>query len=129
MPHESKPQKHSTQWKNSSGSESQSWLYMRTIENFSAPEGERNPSTAVAIEAAARTCAVPVVLSDFQTIQMTPPRAQEELKRIQAHFMTLAQCAQQGLTSAEDRERLARTIEERMARHGAASEHIARRQV
>ena len=129
MPHESKRRKDSTQWKNSAGSESQSWLYMRTIENFSAPEGERTTAAGVAVEPNARIVAVPVVLSDFQTIQMTPPRAQEELKVIQAHFMSLAQCAQQGLTSPEDRERLTRTIEERMARYGASSEHIARRQV
>jgi alkylresorcinol/alkylpyrone synthase len=129
MSHESKPHERSTQWKNSAGSESQSWLYMRTIESFSAPEGERTTAAGIAGEAAARTVAVPVVLSDFETIQMTPPRAQDELKRIQAHFMTLAQCAQQGLTSTEGRERLARMIEERMARYGASSEHIARRQV
>jgi predicted naringenin-chalcone synthase len=98
---------------------------MRTIENVS------NPQTSAAAGAAPdrRLRAVPVVLSDFQTVQMTPPREQEELKRIQAHFMTLAQCSQKGLTSPEDRQRLARTIEERMARYGASSEHIARRQV
>jgi predicted naringenin-chalcone synthase len=60
---------------------------------------------------------------------MTQPREQEELKRIQAHFMTVAQCARAGLTAPEERARLARTIEERMARYGASSEHIARRQV
>ncbi len=129
MPHDSKRRKDSTQWKNSAGSESQSWLYMRTIESFSAPEGERTTAAGVAVQADARIVPVPVVLSDFQTIQMTPPRAQEELKVIQAHFMSLAQCAQQGLTAPEDRERLTRTIAERMARYGASSEHIARRQV
>ena len=106
MPHDSERRKDSTQWKNSAGSESQSWLYMRTIESFSAPEGERTTAAGVAVEPAARVMAVPVVLSDFQTIQMTPPRAQEELKRIQAHFMSLAQCAQQGSDFTEDRERL-----------------------
>jgi alkylresorcinol/alkylpyrone synthase len=129
MPHNSKRRKDSTQWKTSAGSESQSWLYMRTIESFSAPEGERTTAAGVAVEPAARIVAVPVVLSDFQAIQMTPSRAQEELKVIQAHFMSLAQCAQQGLTSPKDRERLTRTIAERMARYGASSEHIARRQV
>jgi predicted naringenin-chalcone synthase len=98
---------------------------MRTIENVSDPQA----SAAASAAPGTRLRAVPVVLSDFQTVQMTPPREQEELKRIQAHFMTLAQSAQQGLTSPEDRERLARTIEERMARYGASSEHIARRQV
>jgi predicted naringenin-chalcone synthase len=72
---------------------------------------------------------VPVILSDFQTIVMTQPRKQEELKRIQAHFMTLAQCAYKGLTDPGERESLARTIAERMARYGASSEHIAQRQV
>ena len=98
---------------------------MRTIDNVSHPQ----TSAAAGAAPDTRLRAVPVVLSDFQTVQMTPPREQEELKRIQAHFMTLAQCSQKGLTSPEDRQRLARTIEERMARYGASSEHIARRQV
>jgi alkylresorcinol/alkylpyrone synthase len=125
MSHESKRHARSTQWKNSAGSEGQSWLYMRTIESVSDPQA----SAAAGAAPDMRLRAVPVVLSDFQTVQMTPPREQDELKRIQAHFMTLAQCAQKGLTSPEDRQRLARTIEERMARYGASSEHIARRQV
>jgi len=125
MSHESKRHTRSTQWKNSAGSERQSWLYMRTIENVSDPQASAGASAAPDT----RLRAVPVVLSDFQTVQMTPPREQDELKRIQAHFMTLAQSAQKGLTSAEDRETLARTIAERMARYGASSEHIARRQV
>jgi predicted naringenin-chalcone synthase len=125
MSHESKRDTRSAQWKNTAGSEGQSWLYMRTIENVSDPQA----SAAAGAAPDTRLRAVPVVLSDFQTVQMTPPREQEELKRIQAHFMTLAQSAQKGLTSAEDRESLARTIAERMARYGASSEHIARRQV
>jgi predicted naringenin-chalcone synthase len=98
---------------------------MRTIDNVSDPQA----SAAAGAAPDTRLRAVPVVLSDFQTVQMTPLREQDELKRIQAHFMTLAQSAQKGLTSAEDRESLARTIAERMARYGASSEHIARRQV
>jgi len=125
MSHESKRHTRSTQWKNSAGSERQSWLYMHTIENFSSPQA----SAASGAAPETRMRAVPVVLSDFQIVQMTPPREQDELKRIQAHFMTLAQCAQKGLVSPEDREHLARTIEERMERYGASSEHIARRQV
>ncbi len=76
-----------------------------------------------------QTRAVPVVLSDFQTVHMTEPREQEELKRIQAHFMTIAQCAQRGLLERDACEKLGLTIEQRMARYGASSEHIARRQV
>jgi predicted naringenin-chalcone synthase len=125
MSHESKRYTRSTQWKNTAGSEGQSWLYMRTIDNVSDPQA----SAAAGAAPDTRLRAVPVVLSDFQTVQMTPLREQDELKRIQAHFMTLAQSAQKGLTSAEDRESLARTIAERMARYGASSEHIARRQV
>ncbi len=101
---------------------------MRTLENLSATEPEREAAEGAAATDM-RLRAVPVVLSDFQTIEMTQPRDQNDLKRIQAHFMTLAQCAQKGLTSDEERARLALAIEERMARYGASSEHIARRQV
>ncbi len=114
---QSKRQTRSSEWKNDAGVEGQAWLYMRTLENIA----ESEPTGA-------RARAVPVVLSDFEIIQMTEPREQEELKRIQAHFMTLAQSAHKGLT-AEDRAHLGRTIDERMARYGASAEHIARRQV
>lgn len=127
--HESNRPARSAQWKSSAGSEPQSWLYMRTLENYSDPQLARTAEAGVAVAPDGQLRAVPVVLSDFQTIQMTQPREQEELKRIQAHFMTLAQCAEHGLKSADDRARLARTIEERMARYGASAEHIARRQV
>lgn len=120
---ESLPHKRSGAWKKPAPGEAQSWVYMQTLDNLSPAKAER------AATSGARPPAVPVVLSDFQTVEMTPPREQEELKRIQAHFMTLAQSAQQGLTDPQARERLARTIEERMARYGASSEHIARRQV
>ena len=72
---------------------------------------------------------VPVVLSDFQRVQLTEPCPQDELKRIQVHFMTLAQCAKRGLTSAADREAMGRTIADRMGRFGTSSEYIAARQV
>jgi alkylresorcinol/alkylpyrone synthase len=91
---------------------------MRTLEKVSGM-----------IAARPRLAAVPVVLSDFETIGVTTPRAQDELKVIQAHFMTLAQCASRGVTSAAERDRIAHTLQDRMARYGASSEHIARRQV
>jgi predicted naringenin-chalcone synthase len=72
---------------------------------------------------------VPVVLSDFQRVMLTEPCPQDELKRIQVHFMTLAQCAKRGLTASGDREALGRAIGERMARFGTSSEYIAARQV
>lgn len=72
---------------------------------------------------------VPVVLSDFQRVQLTEPCPQDELKRIQVHFMTLAQSAKRGLTSAGEREELGRTVADRMARFGTSSEYIAARQV
>src|SRR5579864_9189085 len=62
---------------------------MRTLEKVSGKIAARPPLAAV-----------PVVLSDFETIGVTSPRAQDELKVIQAHFMTLAQCASRGVTSA-----------------------------
>lgn len=72
---------------------------------------------------------VPVVLSDFERVQLTEPCPQDELKRIQVHFMTLAQSAKRQLTSDGDREELGRTIADRMARFGTSSEYIAARQV
>jgi predicted naringenin-chalcone synthase len=72
---------------------------------------------------------MPVVLSDFATIGVTEPVAQDELKTIQAHFMTLAQCAARGVTSESERERIGSELQQRMARYGCSSEHIARRQV
>jgi alkylresorcinol/alkylpyrone synthase len=76
-----------------------------------------------------RVQAMPVILSNFETIGVTEPVAQDELKAIQAHFMTLAQCAAKGVTSPEEREILGRALRERMARYGTSSEYIARRQV
>jgi alkylresorcinol/alkylpyrone synthase len=115
---QAKRQTRASEWKNDAGVEGQAWLYMRTLENISESKPART-----------RQYAVPVVLSDFEIVQMTEPREQDELKRIQAHFMTLAQSAHKGVVSPEERARLGRTIEERMARYGASAEHIARRQV
>ena len=125
MPRDSKRQ---TQWENTASGERQSWIYMRALENISKTEPTR-PAPEPTIAPDVRSLGVPVVLSDFETIEMTQPRAQDDLKRIQAHFMTLAQCAAKGLQSPEERAQLGRTIEERMARYGASSDHIARRQV
>ncbi|HEY1977569.1 MAG TPA: 3-oxoacyl-[acyl-carrier-protein] synthase III C-terminal domain-containing protein [Candidatus Baltobacteraceae bacterium] len=72
---------------------------------------------------------VPVVLSDFQRVQLTEPCPQDELKRIQVHFMTLAQSAKRGLTSATEREAMGQTIADRMERFGTSAEYIAARQV
>ena len=72
---------------------------------------------------------MPVVLSDFERFEVTAPVAQDDLKEIQAHFMTIAQSAARGLTDPSEREQLATNLRERMARYGASSEHIARRQV
>jgi alkylresorcinol/alkylpyrone synthase len=72
---------------------------------------------------------VPVVLADFERVVVTPLRPQDELKRIQVHFMTIAQCAKRELTTEDERRELAQKIEERMARFGMSSEHIAQRQV
>jgi len=76
-----------------------------------------------------RVMAVPVVLSDFEIVEVTPPVAQDELKPIQAHFMTIAQCAARGITDPSERQSVAQTLQERMARYGTSSEYIARRQV
>ncbi len=81
------------------------------------------------IVAEPRVMAVPVVLSDFEIVDVTAPVAQDELKPIQAHFMTIAQCAAQGITDPSDRQRVAQTLQDRMARYGTSSEYIARRQV
>ncbi len=77
----------------------------------------------------AETRSVPVVLADFQRVVLSPLLPQDELKRIQVHFMTLAQSAKRGVTGKSEREELHRTISERMARYGASSTHISQRQV
>jgi alkylresorcinol/alkylpyrone synthase len=102
---------------------------MRTLEKLADSASARAATAAGTIAAQPRLRSVPVVLSDFERIAVTTPRAQDELKIIQAHFMTLAQCASRGITSADERDRIARMLQERMARYGAASEHISQRQV
>ena len=100
---------------------------MRTLENQSDPA--RKAVAAGTIAAAPRALAVPVVLADFEVIPVTPERSQDELKVIQAHFMTIAQCAARGITDPAERERVGAKMLERMARYGASSEHISQRQV
>jgi alkylresorcinol/alkylpyrone synthase len=73
--------------------------------------------------------AVPVVLSDFERIEVTAPVEQDALKQIQAHFMTIAQTAARGIADPSERERLATNLRDRMARYGTSSEYIAQRQV
>ncbi len=103
---------------------------MRTLETIGDTASARTATAAGSIAPQPRAAAaVPVVLSDFERIGVTEPREQDELKRIQAHFMTIAQCAARGITSAEERERVGQTMRDRMKRYGASSEHIARRQV
>ncbi|MGC1380490.1 MAG: 3-oxoacyl-[acyl-carrier-protein] synthase III C-terminal domain-containing protein [Candidatus Baltobacteraceae bacterium] len=101
---------------------------MRILESLS--ESPARASTAAGtIAPQARLRAVPVVLSDFETIGVTEPRSQDELKVIQAHFMTIAHCASRGITDAGERAEVRRSMQERMQRYGASSEHIGRRQV
>ncbi|MBV8197548.1 MAG: type III polyketide synthase [Candidatus Eremiobacteraeota bacterium] len=102
---------------------------MRTLEKIGESTSPRAASAAGTIAVQPRYQAVPVVLSDFERIEVTPPRAQDELKLIQAHFMTLAQSAARGVTGATERQALGRALHERMSRYGASSEHIAQRQV
>jgi alkylresorcinol/alkylpyrone synthase len=102
---------------------------MRTLEKAEDSASPRTATAAGTIAAQPPPAPVPVVLSDFERIGVTTPRAQDELKVIQAHFMTLAQCAARGITAPDERDRLGRTLRERMARYGASSQHIARRQV
>jgi alkylresorcinol/alkylpyrone synthase len=72
---------------------------------------------------------VPVVLSDFERIALSKPCPQDELKRIQVHFMSIAQAATRGITDEREREKLHEAIAARMARFGTSSEYIAQRQV
>lgn len=81
------------------------------------------------ISTQARLQSVPVVLSEFERVEVTAPVEQNELKRIQAHFMTLAQCAARGVGDPGERELVARSLNERMGRYGTSAEYIAKRQV
>ncbi len=76
-----------------------------------------------------RPIVVPVVLADIEVIELSEPRDQDELKRSQAHFMTIAQCAKSDVTSDGEREAIGEKIRERMGRYGASSQHIGSRQV
>ncbi|MEO6834909.1 MAG: 3-oxoacyl-[acyl-carrier-protein] synthase III C-terminal domain-containing protein [Candidatus Tumulicola sp.] len=96
---------------------------------FAAPQPRSAQGDAGTIVHDSGPRAVPVVLSDFQRVVMTPLRSQDELKRIQVHFMTIAQSAKRCLTTEPERLELGRSIAERMERFGASSQHIAARQV
>jgi len=73
--------------------------------------------------------AVPVVLSDFERVALSEPCAQDELKHIQVHFMSLAQAAKRGIADGAEFQALRQSIAERMKRFGTSAEFIARRQV
>jgi len=72
---------------------------------------------------------MPVVLADFKRIPMTQPCAQDELKDVQVHFMTIAQCAKYGITDEAGKREMHLKIADRMKRYGVSSEHISKRQV
>ncbi len=80
-------------------------------------------------ESGAKGRAVPVILSEFECVALTEPCPQDELKRIQVHFMSIAQAAKRGITDDEERKALHDAIAQRMARFGTSSEYIAQRQV
>lgn len=90
---------------------------------------QRNLAEAGTIPRNGKARAVPVVLADFERVVMSPLCPQDELKQIQVHFMTIAQCAKRGITSERERAELNASIQEKMARYGASSRHIAARQV
>ncbi len=98
-----------------------------TFPSSAQPRSVANEAGTIAQNGAQR--AVPVVLTDFQRVVMSPSCPQDELKGIQVHFMTIAQSAKRGLTGEREQNELFHTIQERMARFGASAEHIARRQV
>ncbi|MEO7202798.1 MAG: 3-oxoacyl-[acyl-carrier-protein] synthase III C-terminal domain-containing protein [Candidatus Tumulicola sp.] len=103
---------------------------MITSTSIPATPGSRQTATAAGTIAGGRVpYPVPVVFADFENVVMTPLRDQDELKKIQVHFMTIAQSAKRGLTTDAEREELGRAIAERMERFGAASRHISARQV
>ncbi len=102
---------------------------MRTLHKTTDSTSPRTATAAGTIAAQPRPAAVPVVLSDFEAIEVTAPVEQDELKRIQAHFMTVSQCAARGIVEPDARDAAARSLQERMARYGTSSEYIARRQV
>jgi alkylresorcinol/alkylpyrone synthase len=101
---------------------------MRTLDKSTDSPSAR-AAAAGTITAEPRQQAVPVVLSDFETIDVTTPVEQDELKTIQAHFMTLAQCASRRVVEPGEREQVGRVLREKMGRYGTSAEYIARRQV
>jgi alkylresorcinol/alkylpyrone synthase len=102
---------------------------MRILDRFTGTSSHRPETAADTLSSQPRVQLVPVVLSDFETIDITTPVAQDDLKPIQAHFMTLAQCAARNVADPDERARIERTLQERMARYGTSAEYIARRQV
>src|SRR5579883_798696 len=102
-------------------------LHMRILDRFSG--ASPRATAAGTISAELRPQAVPVVFGGFETIDVTQPVPQDELKAIQAHFMTLSQCAVRGVTDVAGREEIGRRVRERMDRYGTSSEYIAARQV
>jgi alkylresorcinol/alkylpyrone synthase len=120
-------------WVRAADGEQRVWL-LRQLQKFmsaSLTKTTTDTSTLPAPRGAAAHAAasVPVVFADFTRVALGEPCDRDELKRIQVHFMTLAQSAKLGLRTEEEREALGRSIAERMARFGTSSEHIARRQV
>src|SRR5579875_1560122 len=109
------------------GRRKSSLSHMRILDRLSGASPRATAAGTIAAELHPQ--AVPVVFCGFETIAVTPPVPQDELKRIQAHFMTLAQCATRGVTDVAGREEIARRVRERMDRYGTSSEYIAARQV
>jgi alkylresorcinol/alkylpyrone synthase len=119
----------SVEWKVGTNSERRDSVDMRISDTLSESLQRQSGSAPSSIVYEPDSRAVPVVLTDFETIPVTQPRSQGELRAIQAHFMTLAHYAAQRIDSAAERARVARTIAERFERYGVAPEYIARRQV
>lgn len=119
----------STEWKIQANGERRDSIEMRVSESPPDSAQARSMTATATTARAPRSHVIPVVLTDFEMIPITPPRSQDELKLIQAHFMTIAQCAARRISSQEECQRVGKAIAQRMARYGAASEYIAQRQV
>jgi alkylresorcinol/alkylpyrone synthase len=89
----------------------------------------RSLASATGAIADQRPPVMPVVLSDFKRVSMTPLVGQDELKEIQVHFMTIAQCAKYGITDESEKREMHAKIADRMKRYGVSSDHITKRQV
>jgi alkylresorcinol/alkylpyrone synthase len=94
---------------------------MTTMNALSATEQTQHDLSALR--------SVPVVLSDFEPVVLTAPCSQDELKKIQVHFMAIAQAAKRGLSDEHERQALHAQISARMTRYGTSSDYIAQRQV